>query len=137
MDTDVPHDTHNVYTSYKIVGDNIDKKVKPQHMRVDRQARMFNSFHMYGVKTRITPPELLRTDDSPSYGEFMCLELDDILPTTDDKSQMLDDYCVVFARILCRQVPYFEKFSSCVPMHIPHDYSAEIYVGPPWCAIQK
>ena len=114
------------YTSYKIVGDNIDKKVKPRHLRVDRQAQMLNSFHMYGVKARITPPESLRTDNPPSYGEFLCLSLEDILPTPPDKSQMLEDYCVLFARILCSQIPFFEKFSSCVPKHISHKYSSEM-----------
>ena len=106
------------YTSYKIVGDNIDK-VKPQ-------AQMLNSFHMYGVKARITPPESLRTDNPPSYGEFLCLSLEDILPTPPDKSQMLEDYCVLFVRILCSQTPFFEKFSGCVPKHISHKYLSEM-----------
>ena len=31
--------------TFKIVGDNIDKKVKPRYMREDRQAQMLNNFN--------------------------------------------------------------------------------------------
>lgn len=40
--------------SYKIVGDNLDTKIKPHHMRKDRQSRMLNYFHSYSAKSRIT-----------------------------------------------------------------------------------
>ena len=38
---------------YKLVGDNIDKVVKPRHMRIDHQAKSLHYFHSYAVKDRI------------------------------------------------------------------------------------
>ena len=55
-------------------------------MRMDKQSQMLNNFHIYGVKSRVLPPERAQSDRQPSYGELLCLTLDDILPTPDDKS---------------------------------------------------
>ena len=37
---------------YVIVGDNIDKRVNPREMRVDRQVQSLHYFHTYAVKNR-------------------------------------------------------------------------------------
>ena len=43
------------WTGFKIVGDNIDKTVRPRHMRSDRQAESLHYFHSYAVKDRVKP----------------------------------------------------------------------------------
>lgn len=111
---------------YKLVGDNIDRKIKPRHMRVDKQSRMLNYFHSYAVKSRVVPPECMQSDESPSVGQFLCLELEDILPTESDKSQLLSNYCTIFCRILCKYMKYFKAFSTSVPQHILHLFSTEM-----------
>lgn len=58
----------NQSLSYKIVGDNLDTKIKPRHMRKDRQSRMLNYFHSYSVKSRITPPESMQSEEPPNAG---------------------------------------------------------------------
>ena len=50
---------------------------------------MMNNFHIYGVKARVSPPETANSDSQPSYGELLCLTLDDILPSTDDNRSSL------------------------------------------------
>ena len=112
--------------SYKIVGDNLDTKIKPCQMRKDRQSRMLNYFHSYSVKSRITPPESMQSEQPPSAGEFLCLALEDILPSSEDKSQILSNYCILLSRVLCKHIPYFYKLSSCVPKHIEHQFSEEM-----------
>ena len=37
----------------KIVGDNVDKTVKPRHMQSDRQNQSLHYFHLYAVCDRI------------------------------------------------------------------------------------
>ena len=39
--------------TFKIVGDNIDKEVRPKNMRSDYQARSLHYFHSYAVKDRV------------------------------------------------------------------------------------
>ncbi len=42
-----------VLTTFKIVGDNIDKNVKPRDMRSDYQTRSLHYFHAYAVRDRL------------------------------------------------------------------------------------
>lgn len=102
------------------------KQVKPRYMREDKQAQMMNNFHLYGVKARALTPEAARSDTQPSYGELLCLSLNDILPSTDDQRKLLDNYCVLFARVICEHIPFFRKFEKCVPSHINHPYTQQM-----------
>jgi len=95
-------------------------------MRMDKQSQMLNSFHLYAVKSRVIPPEKAQSLIQPSYGELLCLTLNDILPTPDDKSKLISNYCVLFARVICEHIPFFNKFADCVPAHIDHSYSKEM-----------
>ena len=42
-------------------------------------------------------PETAKSD---SYGELLCLSLDDILPSRDDQRKLLENYCVLFPCVL-------------------------------------
>lgn len=93
---------------------------------MDKQSQMLNSFHIYGVKSRVTPPQPAQSKIQPGYGELLCLTLDDILPTPDDKNQLIENYCVLFARAICEHIPFFKKFADSVPDHIDHLYSKQM-----------
>ena len=41
------------YLCYKLLGDNIDKKVKPTDMRADHQSKSLHYFNMYAVQDRV------------------------------------------------------------------------------------
>ena len=45
--------TSSQWFGYKVVGDNVDKKVKPRHMRSDNQSKDLHYFHLYAAKDRI------------------------------------------------------------------------------------
>lgn len=96
-------------------------------MRVDKQSTMLNYFHIYAVKSRffINGPQAIQK--GPSYGEFLCLGLEDILPTLSDKQQLEENYIVLFARVLCEYLPFFKKnFAECIPVNINHQYSEQM-----------
>lgn len=95
-------------------------------MQENKQARMMNNFHIYGVKSRVMTQETAQSHKQPSYGELLCLSLDDILPSRDDQRKLLENYCVLFARVICEHIPFFKKFADCVPSHIIHPYSKEM-----------
>ena len=39
--------------SYKLVGDNLDKNIKPRYMRYNRQKKSLHFFNVYAVQDRI------------------------------------------------------------------------------------
>ena len=46
-------ETSSQRPTYKLVGDNIDKNVKPREMRSDHQTRSLHYFHTYAVRDRV------------------------------------------------------------------------------------
>ena len=49
--------------TYTIVGDNVDKNIKPRDMRIDKQVTSMHAFHMYATKDRVDASTL--PDDKP------------------------------------------------------------------------
>jgi hypothetical protein len=93
-------------------------------MRLDKQSAMLNYFHIYAVKSRLLIDDPRAIWEGPGYGEFLCLGLEEVLPTLSDKEQLQENYIVHFARIVCK---YLKKnFAECVPVHIDHQYSQEM-----------
>ena len=64
--------------TYKLVGDNIDKVVKPRHMRIDSQSRSLHYFHFYAVKDRI---DFSHLDDQPAAVNLDDIDVSTLLPT--------------------------------------------------------
>ena len=110
--------------TFKIVGDNIDKKVKPRYMREDRQAQMLNNFHLYAVRDRVNMSEL--SEELPSLRAFEELKFQDILPSCNDRDEMLKNYVTLFARVVTAEIPFFKQFRDAVPLHIAHEHSREM-----------
>ena len=84
-----------------------------------------NNF-IYGVKSQVITQETAKSHTQPSYGELLCLSLDDILPSKDGQRKLLGNYCVLFFRVICEHIPFFQKFTDCVLSHINHPYSKEM-----------
>lgn len=110
--------------TFKIVGDNIDKKVKPRYMREDRQAQMLNNFHLYAVRDHVDTSNL--SEELPSHRAFEELTIHDILPSCDDRDKMLKNYVTLFARIITAEIPFFKQFQDAFPVHISHEHSREM-----------
>ena len=110
--------------TFKIIGDNIDKKVKPRYMREDRQAQMLNNFHLYAVKDRVDLSDL--SEELPSLRAFEELKFQDILPSCNDRDEILESYVTLFARIVTAEIPFFKQFQDVVPLHIAHQHSREM-----------
>ena len=54
----------SVLDTFKIIGENIDKDIKPRDMRADHRTRSLHYFHTYAVKDRI---ELDKYSDDTSH----------------------------------------------------------------------
>lgn len=114
--------THSL-PSYKLVGDNIDKVVKPRHMRIDHQSRSLHYFHTYAVKDRI---DFSHLEDKPALLNLDSIDVTALLPTPGDRKAMKRNFGIHVARVLKKRMAYFTHFGSGLERHIQHQYSKEM-----------
>lgn len=113
-------------TGYKLVGDNIDKTVKPRYMRSDRQTQSLHYFHLYAVKDRVNSCAL--SDSPPSSPSIKPDELCKmLLPSENDSKSIHDNFNTHVARILVNNLPAMKlAFDDLVDWHIQHPHSREM-----------
>ena len=93
-------------------------------MKEDRQGQMLNKFHLYAVRNRVDTSNL--SEEFPSLQAFEGLTIRDILPSSDDHDKMLENYVILFARVITAEIPFFKQFEDVVPLHIIHEHSREM-----------
>lgn len=110
-------------SGFKLVGDNLDKSIKPREMREDHQKRMLHCFHMYGVSDRVNLSNF--SDIEPQFltEEF---QHDKILPSKADSKLLIQNIATLIVRILCSHVPFFKQLDEVFVPHIQHDHSDEM-----------
>jgi len=111
------------YPTFKIVGDNIVKYVKPRDMTADAQASILHYFDMYAVRDRLDTSQL---PDSPSLPDVSAIRVEQILPTEEDHKILLSNFAIMVCPVLKKPLPFFTKFGSGVERHIRHIYYAEM-----------
>lgn len=111
------------YPTFKIVGDNLDKHVKPRNMTEDAQASTHHYFHMYGVRDRLDTSHL--SDHAPSL-DLSELNVDEVLPTEEDYKILRNNFAILISRVLKNRCSFFSKFASSVERHISHMFSDEM-----------
>ena len=109
--------------TFKLVGDNVDKHVKPAEYQVDSQAKSLHYFHTYAVRDRIdlsdysdTPPEVNEADL-----DFSRIELSD-----SDHEALKKNFSYLVARVLKEYMPFLTSFGSGLESHIRHQYYEEM-----------
>ena len=109
------------WNGFKIVGDNVEKNVKPRYMRLHRQTCSLHYFNAYADRI-----------DEPSYSSFTShidigVDIESILPSDDIHSKLLDNLGVLVSRILVANMPVFKfYFEDVVQYRLEHMYSVEM-----------
>ncbi len=103
----------------RIVGDNIDKNVKPRDVRMDSQTVSLHYYHSYALRDRI---DLSSFDDSSSSPDISEIDFSKFLPSSQDH----DAVSHLITRILCKDMPFFAKYGKGLEKHIRHEYSNEM-----------
>ena len=109
-------------STYKLVGDNIDREVRPRDMRSDYQTRSLHYFHTYAVKDRV---DLSSISDLAVCHET-CINIEAILPSIADMKEIRKNIGVLFARVLKKYMPFFNQYGKGVEKHIRHQFSSEM-----------
>ena len=110
-------------SSFILIGDNIDKTVRPRHMSMAHQSQSLHYFQFYAALDRIDFRSLV--NDTP-IGDVSALPLSTFLPSLADSAALKENYAILIAREIVKKLPYFKVFEDCVPDHIQHEYSANM-----------
>lgn len=113
----------SLYPTYKLVGDNVDKHVKPREMRVDAQAQSLHLFNLYAVRDRVDTSLL---PDSPALPDLSTCKVKDVLPSREDHRAMFANFAILAGRVLKKYMPFFTRFASGLEKHISHKYDKEM-----------
>lgn len=113
---------------YKIVGDNIDKNIRPRHCRSDRNGTVsMHCYHSYAIQDRIITSSM--SDDIPNISNVPLLSLNvlNVLPSKADHQGLLHNFAILVSRVLVEHMKYFrESYSNLVTTHIKHTYSEQM-----------
>ena len=89
--------------SFKLVGDNIDKNIHPRDIRTDHQGKSLHYFHTYAVQEHVDSG----VSDLPLSSDLSTTNLFDLLPTRADHEVLLQNFSIVMARVLKKNMPLF------------------------------
>lgn len=108
---------------FKIVGDNIDKTVRPRHETMASHNQSLHYFHCYAVHDRVN---LSSFSDEPTQVDTHLFSPEVLLPSKGDLSKILQNFAVLITRVVVAYLPCFKSFSAVVVKHIPHRFSSEM-----------
>ena len=77
---------------FKIVGDNIDKNIRPSFQRCDYQTKSFHYFNSYAVKDRIDLSDV--SDIRPTH----CINPEALIVSSGEWNRFKDDCCILIKR---------------------------------------
>ena len=115
--------TYPTLPTYKLVGDNVDKNVKPRDMRSDNQTRSLHYFHTYAVRDRV---DISSQSNEKQIPDIDSVQLENLLPDSQDEKVLFSNFAELVGRTLKKYLPFFEKFGSGMERHIAHEFSQEM-----------
>ena len=94
--------TRSSLAGYKLVGDKVDKNVKPSFQRLEMRGQSLHHFHFYGEKDRV--PAVFLSDVTP----VRCLpESDKLLPSLDDLESVKKDMSILLSQYVPACFEYY------------------------------
>eukprot|EP00731_Ephydatia_muelleri_P020858 Em0013g585a len=108
---------------FRLVGDNVDKNVKPRDMRLNSQTTSLHYFHTYAVKDRICFSHL-STDPIEIVQDSINFEM--FYPTVGDNTQLVSNLETLVARMFVQRIPGLQSLSAEATHHIKHLYSKQM-----------
>ena len=92
----VQKDVSSQWYGCKFVADNVDSKIKPRHMRSDRQSTNLHYFHLYAARDRVDLSDA--SNEPPSINPDPILS--DLLPSDSDVEAMMSNFGILVGHSL-------------------------------------
>ena len=108
---------------YLLVGDNIDKTMKPRNMTGEHQTRSLHYFHVYALRDRIDLSDFSSEVPTPDISK---MNMEDLLPSTDDHLMLHENMAILMGRILHKYMPFIKKFGTGLGRHIFHEHYEDL-----------
>lgn len=108
---------------YKIVGDNLDKNVKPRNQTLERQTHSLHYFNCYAVHDRLN---LSTYSDDPPDIDLTTLDTNTMLPSQEDLDGLIHNMAIIAGRIVHKYIPAFAEIPHLSQQHIKHPYSKQM-----------
>ena len=105
---------------FRLVGDNIDKNVKPRDMRINSQTSSLHYFHAYAVKDRISFKHL-SADATMIFPQD--IDFNVFYPSVEDNFQLVSNFETLVTRMFVQHIPGLQSLSAMANHHIEHQYS--------------
>ena len=112
------------WAGFVIVGDNIDRTLRPRHQTLESRTLSLHYFNSYAVLDRcnfISIPEC-----KPSQEKLTDVDVEQLLPSEADLKQLLYNLSILTGRILAEHVPGFAQYKHLTKDHIRHKYYREM-----------
>ena len=111
------------FFSFKIVGDNIDKTIKPQHETGQHHNQSLHYFHSYAVKDRCGVSQL---HDNLCKPDVSTIDTNVVLPSDEDLEILRGNMTILMGRVVRKRCTFFKKNLSHIKPHIEHQFSKEM-----------
>ena len=92
--------------SFKLIGDNVDKTVKPREETIDSHAKSLHYFHSFAVKDRC---DITGLPDNPGMPDMDNIDVDVVLPTEVDHLCLKKNMTVLMTRIIHKHLKFFNE----------------------------
>ena len=90
---------------FKLVGDNLDKTVKPRDMRGSQ------SFNVYAVRDRI---DFTSLSSDTTVIDTNDIDISQFLSSVEEEKALLKNFSILIFRLLCQHIPALQEYCSCL-----------------------
>jgi L1 cell adhesion molecule like protein len=109
------------WQGFKLVGDNIDKNIRPSFERINLHTQSLHYYHCFAVLDRVDLSGL-----SDEANPEITIDLSKLLPSSDDITLMKKHFSTLISRILVRELPEYMADANTVTWHIAHERQLEM-----------
>ena len=110
-------------TTFKFIGNNVDKKRRVRDVRSDNQGEMLHMYSVLAARSRLPSSDL---SHSGEVADLLSFTSKSFLPSSNDIEAVKSNLVTIVSRFLTFYIRCLAPLSKAVPKHIVHKYSKEM-----------